>query len=453
MDDREQMLDQLIRLLTLQDANTRVVLIGTTILGVASAVIGAFAVLRKQALVGDAVAHAALPGICVAFWIVGDRNFAAFMAGALAFGLVAAWFVAVVKSATRIKEDAAIGLAIGGFFGLGIVFSRVIQNDASGNRAGLDSFIFGKAASMVADDARLIAIVAGVVLATVGLLYKEFKVLSFDRAFAESQGWPALWLDLGLMFLICVCTVVGLPAVGVVLMVSLLVIPPAAARFWTEKLGTMVVLSGVFGGLSGMVGTALSATIPAPVSGLTRGWPTGPLITLTAAGIFMISMIAAPSRGLIAGAARRAGLRRRVGRQNLLRRVYEVLEARGDLSRPWTAPDLAPFSERERKSLRDEIGRASRAGLIASTGGAYVLSARGQQAAARVVRTHRLWEIYLITHAGIAADHVDRDADEIEHVLSSEIVAELEARLAEAGRLPIGTPPSPHPSPIATTTP
>lgn len=442
------MLEQLLRLLTFQDANTRIVLIGTTILGVASAVIGAFAVLRKQALVGDAVAHAALPGICLAFWVVGDRNFAAFMVGALIFGLIAAAFVAFVRSATRIKEDAAIGLAIGGFFGLGIVLSRVIQNDASGNRAGLDSFIFGKAASMVTDDAKLIAIVAGVVLATVGLLYKEFKVLSFDRGFAESQGWPVVPLDLTIMLLICVCTVVGLPAVGVVLMVSLLVIPPAAARFWTDELGTMVVLSGIFGGLAGMLGTALSATIPAPVSGLTRGWPTGPLITLTAAAIFMVSMFAAPRRGIIGEMARRILLRRRVARQNLLRRVYEALEPGGDLSRGWSIDNLDATSDRERRAVGREVHRATRAGLVAPTGTGWVLTARGQAAASRIVRAHRLWEIFLITQAGIAPDRVDRDADEIEHVLPPETLADLEARLAEAGRVPLGppTPPSPHSS-------
>lgn len=438
------MLDQLVRLLTLQDANTRIVLIGATLLGVASAVIGSFAVLRRRALVGDAVAHAALPGICLAFFVVGDRHFAAFMVGALVMGLTAAAFISFVKSATRIKEDAAIGLAIGGFFGLGIVLSRVIQNEPSGNRAGLDSFIFGKAASMVLSDARLIAAVAALVLAAVAIFYKEFKLLCFDRDFAASQGWPSMAIDLGLMMLVCVCTVVGLPAVGVVLMVSLLVIPPAAARFWTRRLGTMVILAGVFGGLAGMLGTALSATIPAPASGLSRGWPTGPLITLVAAAIFVLSLMAAPRRGIVADVVRRASLRRRIAGQNFLRCVYETLEPRGDLSITWSVDDIGQARTSGVGGVYGQIRAAVRAGLVVPRADGFALSPQGQAAASKVVRAHRLWEIFLITQADIAPDHVDRDADQIEHVLPPETLAALEAILAESGRIPLGVPSSPH---------
>ncbi len=438
------MVDQLVRLLTLQDANTRIVLVGTTLLGVAAGVIGCFAVLRRRSLVGDAVAHAALPGVCLSFLIVGDRHFAAFMLGALVTGMVAAAFISFVKTATRIKEDAAIALAIGGFFGLGIVLSRVIQNQASGNRAGLDSFIFGKAATMVAGDAGLIAAVAAAVLVAIAVFYKEFKILCFDKDFAASQGWPALTLDLGLMALVCICTVVGLPAVGVVLMVSLLVIPPAAARFWTERLGTMVLLAGVFGGLAGLLGTALSATIPAPSSGLSRGWPTGPLITLVAAATFAVSMIAAPRRGIVSDVVRRATLRSRISGQNFLRRLYELLEPGGDLSVTWTAAEIQRRDGAGTSHLNGQIRSATRAGLVAPRAEGFALTARGQAAAASVVRTHRLWEIFLITQADIAADHVDRDADQIEHVLSPEILASLEAKLTESGRIPLGVPVSPH---------
>ena len=438
------MWDQLIRLLTLQDGNTRVVLIGTLLLGIASAVVGTFAVQRRRSLLGDAVAHAALPGICLAFFVVGDRNFAAFMLGALVMGVIAAAFIAFVKAATRVKEDAAIGLSIGGFFGLGIVLSRMIQNDPSGNRAGLDSFIFGKAASMVADDAQLIGLVAAVVVAAIAILYKEFKVLCFDRDFAASQGWPTFWLDLLLMGLVCICTVVGLPAVGVVLMVSLMVIPPVAARFWTNKLGTTVLLAAALGGLSGLVGTALSASIPAPSSGLSRGWPTGPLITLVAAAFFVISMLAAPKRGIIASLLRRVLLKRRITRQNFLRRIYEALESQNNIAAIWTAKDLELMDPHSHRTNQSEIESAKHADLVAFAPGGYVLTPAGQAAASRVVRVHRLWEIFLITQADIAPDHVDRDADQIEHVLSPEILAELESKLTESGRQPMGIPSSPH---------
>ena len=441
-------MDQFIRLITLQDANTRVVLIGTMLLGIASAVVGSFAVLRKQSLVGDAVAHAALPGVCVAYFVIGERNFAAFLVGALVFGVLAASFVTFVKAWTRVKEDAAIGLAIGGFFGLGIVLSRIIQNQPAGNRAGLDSFIFGKAASMVADDAKLILAVAAAILAATLLFYKEFKLLCFDRDFAAGQGWPTVLLDLFLMALVCICTVVGLPAVGVVLMVALLIIPAVAARFWTNRLGLMLVIAAVFGGASGLFGTILSATVPTPAGALSRGWPTGPLIVLTAAFIFIVSLLCAPKRGLIADLARRYLLRRRIAVQNLLRDVYETIEPAGNLERPWQPKRLI----RPASSHARGLGRAIREGLVVPRGESFVLTPTGRDAAVRVVRAHRLWELYLIEQADIAPDHVDRDADQLEHVLSPEMIAQLEARLAEKDRIhphsavqsePV--PASPHP--------
>lgn len=438
------MFEQLYRLLTLQDGNTRVVLVGTCLLGIAAAVVGTFAVQRKRSLLGDAVAHAALPGICLAFFVVGDRNFAAFMLGALVMGAIAAAFVAFVKAATRVKEDAAIALAIGGFFGLGIVLSRMIQNEPSGNRAGLDSFIFGKAASMVAEDAQLIAIVAGVVISAIAVFYKEFKILCFDREFAASQGWPTFWLDLVLMGLVCICTVVGLPAVGVVLMVSLMVIPPVAARFWTNQLGTTVILAAVLGGFSGLAGTALSASIPAPASGLSRGWPTGPLITLVAAALFIVSMLVAPKRGIIAGVIRHKLLQRRIARQNFLRRVYEALEPKLDLGATWTLSQIGVVDPLAQKVNAAQTRSACNDGLAVATSNGYRLTESGQIAASRIVRVHRLWELFLITQADIAPDHVDRDADQIEHVLSPEVLASLEAKLAESGREPLGIPTSPH---------
>ena len=296
----------LIRLLTLQDASTRTVLLGTGSLGLVAGVVGSFAMLRRRGLVADAVSHASLPGICVAFLLMKERVFGLLLLGALVFGMLAAWSITLIRGTTRIKEDAAIGVVIGSFFGLGIALLGIIQRQPGGNKAGLDSFIFGKAAAMVRDDATLIALVSGICLFVVVLLYKELQLLCFDESFGSSQGWPMLRLDLLLMLLVCVCTVAGLPAVGVVMMVALLIIPPAAARLWTNRIGRMVPLAGGIGSLSGLVGTALSAFLPAP--GI-RGWPTGPLIVLVAAGVFAVSLLFGASRGIVPGLLRKRAFR------------------------------------------------------------------------------------------------------------------------------------------------
>jgi len=412
-------MNDFVRLITLQDANTRVVILGSSLLGLACGSVGALSVLRKRALVGDAVAHAALPGVCVAYLVVGNRNFAAFLLGALLFGVLCAAFIAAVRTYTRVKEDAATALAIGSFFGLGIALSRMIQSQPSGNRAGLDSFIFGKAASMVAADAKLISIVCAVVVLAIVLLYKELKLLCFDRDFAQSLGWPVSRLDLVLMGLVAVCTVVGLPAVGVVLMVSLLVIPASGARFWTDRLGVMIILSGLIGAIAGVLGTSISAT---------AALPTGPMVTLSAASIFAVSFVVAPKRGIVAQVARQRRLRRRVGIQNVLRAAYEATEQRTDPRATWASS----------KSMHAGLRLAMKEGLVLQADAdRYQLTRYGVEEAVKVVRAHRLWELFLTDKASVAIDHVDRDADQLEHVLPREVVERLEAQLRGEGRLPI----------------
>ncbi len=439
--------EQFVRLVTLQDAATRTVLVGTGLLGLACGVVGCFAMLRGRSLVTDAVSHASLPGVCVAYLVVGERHLGAFMVGALVFGLLAAGLISVVRSVSRVKSDAAIGLAIGSFFGLGIVLSSIIQRGPGGNRAGIDGFIFGKAASMVRRDALLIGIVALVVLAAVGALAKELRLLCFDRAYAASIGRPTRLLDLILMGLITIATIAGLPAVGVVLMVSLLVIPAAGARFWTDRLGAMLAIAGAFGLASGVVGASISAVLPAPSA---RGWPTGPMITLVAGALFAGSMLLAPRRGVAALAIARAGLRRRIAGQNLLRFAYESWESSGASpgdrrsldSMRWTLDDAARGLSMDRSRARRVHRRCELEGLVGGSEDRFALTPAGHAEAARVVRAHRLWEAYLIEHASIAPDHVHRDADMVEHLIGPELVMELERRLAREGRLPI--PPSPH---------
>lgn len=423
-------MNDFIRLITLQDPNTRVVALGTALLCIAAAVIGSFAVLRRRALVGDAVSHAALPGVCLAYFVVGGRSLPAFLFGAFLASLLAVLCITIIRRVTRVKEDAAIGIILTSFFGLGVALSRIIQNQPEGNRAGLDTFIFGKAASMVRQDVMLIGGVAAISLAAVVLLYKEFKLLCFDREFASSIGRPALLLDLALMGLLCLCTVVGLPAVGAVLMVAVLIIPAAAARFWTESLGTMLIIAGIGGAFSGITGVAISALAP--------NLSTGPLVALAAGLFFVVSLIAAPRRGLLASLVRRRGLRRKILLQNLLRALYELNESAPDGGQSRLQPGSALALKRtwSRRQLAAAVALARSQGLVHVEADSVLLTPEGQSQAAAVVRAHRLWELYLISHADIAPDHVDHLADAIEHVVSPDQLAVLEARLRSEGRLP-----------------
>jgi manganese/zinc/iron transport system permease protein len=271
--------------------NLLLVLTGVSLLGASAGLIGCFAVLRRRSLTGDALAHAALPGLCVAFLLVGSRNMPAMLLGALVVGLLGVTVIAALRRYTRIKEDAAIGMVLSVFFGAGVVLSQIIQRLPGGSKAGLDSYIFGKTAGMSSEDVYWITGLSLLTLIAVVLLYKEFKLISFDSDFAQSQGWPVFRLDLMLMGLIALAVVVGLPAVGVLMIAALLIVPAAAARFWTDRLGHMLWIAALIGIIAGVVGTSISATLDR--------MPTGPSIILSATVMFLVSMLFAPKRGLL----------------------------------------------------------------------------------------------------------------------------------------------------------
>ncbi len=271
--------------------NTQIVLLGLTLLGLCSGVIGCFAVLRRRSLVGDALSHASLPGVGIAFLIAGGKNFPAMLFGAFLSGLCAIGVLAVLKRWTRIKEDAAIAIVLSTFFGAGVVVATVIQGRQGSGQAGWDAFIFGKSAGMVWEDVIWILVLSAFMLATVALFYKEFKLVAFDPEFAQVQGWPVRVLDFALMLLILITVVIGLPAVGVLLMAAMLIIPAATARLWTRRLAWMLVLSAAIGAGAGVAGTLLSDRVAVPL---------GPAIILVAATAFLASFLLAPERGLIA---------------------------------------------------------------------------------------------------------------------------------------------------------
>jgi len=269
---------------------TTLVLLGTVLLGITAGLVGTFAYLRRRALAGDVIAHSALPGLCFAFLITESRSVAILLTGALVTGIAGAFLMSVLRRLSRLREDAILGTVLSIAYGLGIALTRSIQNEYRNEQgADLESFIIGRAATMLTGDVIQIAIASLACIIAVLLLYKEFKLLSFDESFCRVQGWPATRLDLLLMFLTAVTVIVGLPAVGVVLTAALLIIPAAAARFWTDRLSQMMIVAAVVGGLAGAVGTGLSARLDQ--------MPTGPLIVLSAAGMFVASWLLAPKHG------------------------------------------------------------------------------------------------------------------------------------------------------------
>ena len=273
------------------DYTLRTVALGTAVLGLVSGTLGAFAFLRRQSLIGDAISHAALPGVVLAFMLTGIKGPAVLMAGAAAAGIAGVLLVIAVTRSTRIKQDAALGIILSVFFGFGLMLLTFLQRDPNARQAGLNHFLFGQAATLLGGDVLMMAIFGGAALLLLALCWKEFKLLSFDRDFGASLGFPMPILEVGITLLLVVAIVIGLQAVGVVLMSAMIVAPAAAARQWTDRLGLMVVLSGVFGAAAGVAGTA--------ISGLASGLSTGPVIVLCISAIAAFSLLFGASRGIV----------------------------------------------------------------------------------------------------------------------------------------------------------
>lgn len=416
--------------------NARWVLTGCVFLGISSGVLGSFAMLRRRSLLGDVLAHAALPGVCIAFLLTGMRSLPVLMVGALIAGLTGAFCMQFITRYSRVKDDAALGIVLSVFFAFGIVLLTKINQSGNASQAGLDKFLFGQAASLVGKDVYVMATCAIVICVLSILLFKEFKLLCFDPGFASGIGFSTFWLDVLLNLLIVWVVAVGLQAVGVVLIVAMLITPAAAARLWTDRLNWLIGLAGAIGGITGAVGTVLSGIAPR--------MPTGPLIVLSATAVFVFSLVFAPRRGLLAKAVRLMLVRRRVARENVLRALYELAEAAGAYDSAVTEDDLASYRSQSATAMKGQLASLESEKLILRSDGKCRLTENGHRSAYEIVRNHRLWEMFLMHEQHLGVGQIDRDADEIEHYLTSETVQELERLLEVHGRSPQLLP-SPHP--------
>lgn len=275
----------------LSDYTFQTVALGSALLGLISGVLGSFAVLRKQSLLGDGVSHAALPGVVLAFILLKSKNTEILLLGALITGLLSTFIMVSIVRYSRIKFDSALSLTMSVFFGLGLVLLTYVQKIPNSNQAGLNRFIFGQASTLLQRDIVLMAVCGAVLLLLVGLFWKEFKLFSFNSDFAQSLGFSPRNLNLLLSFMIVLAIIIGLQTVGVILMSAMLIAPAVAARQWTKRLWVMVLLSAVFGAVSGVIGTALSS--------LYAKLPTGPAIVVCVSVFVLVSVLFAPGRGVI----------------------------------------------------------------------------------------------------------------------------------------------------------
>ena len=304
------------------DYTLRTVALGAGVLGIVSGALGSFAVLRRQSLLGDAMSHAALPGIVISFLITRSKAPLPLMLGALVAGWLGTLAIMSIVRTTRIKYDSALGFVLSVFFGAGLMLLSFVQRLPDARQAGLDTFLFGQAAALLQRDVITMSILGGAAICILALFWKEFKLLSFDIEFGASVGFPMRLLDILLTTLIVVAIVIGLQAVGVVLMSAMLVAPAAAARQWTDRLGLMVAISAAFGSLAGVVGAVMSSMVPR--------LSTGPTIVLCISAVVLFSLLLAPNRGLVWNWARHQRNRRKLRLEAVLSDLYVLASQHED---------------------------------------------------------------------------------------------------------------------------
>lgn len=413
--------DQWIRFFTLQDPSVRYALVGSILLGLSCGLLGSFIVVRKLALVGDALSHAVLPGVALGFLWNMSKDPVAIFVGATVAGLLGTLLVSALIRTTRLKEDAALGLVLASFFAVGTCLITRIQRLPTGNKSGLDKFFFGQAAALSADDIQFMAVVTVIALGLIVAFYKELLTTSFDPGFARASGVPAGWIHHGLMLVLAAAVVIALQAVGVVLVSALLITPAAAAYLLTDRLHKLVALAALFGVLAGVTGAFLSFVGPQ--------LPTGPLIVIGASAVFLVTFLLAPRHGVVARWWRQRSGAARTQRENTLKAMYHVWESNSFRGEGVTFRELA---ERRRETLEDVQRQArelNRHGLATVVDDTLYFTPKGRQRSREIVRNHRLWELFLTQSANIAPDHVHDDAEKIEHVLGEEVVRDLERRL------------------------
>ena len=381
--------------------NAALVAIGAALLGFSAGSSGAFLFLRKRALVCDAVAHATLPGVGIAFIVMvslgGDgRSLIGLLLGSAITAWVGLFLIEWIARHTRLAEDAAIGAVLGVFFGVGIVLLTIIQSMSSGRQAGLEGFLLGSTAGMLFQDAVVIAIGGSLAVLATWLMRRPMTLVAFDSEYAAAIGYDVRRVDLLMMGIVMGVTVIGLKLVGLILIVAMLIIPAVTARFWTERSGNVIWIAGAVGGASGYLGAVISASAPA--------LPTGPIIVLVAAGCFVFSLLFAPVRGVLAAVIRHRRFQARVHRrQGLL-----ALAAQHPIREAYTL-----------RLLRHE-------GLVRADG---VPTKTGRAQAAKIARDERRWDIARQVHQDVGLTGRYDGLTPIEDVFTHDEIADFDRRL------------------------
>ncbi|MCB9244881.1 MAG: metal ABC transporter permease [Flavobacteriales bacterium] len=410
----------LIEFFRLEEPNVQIVFAGVFLLAALSGLVGSFTFLRKQSLIGDVIAHSILPGICISFLFAHEKDPLFLLIGAVASGWLSTYFVDRISSGSKLKEDTVIALVLSVFFGFGILLLTMIQQGGYGSQSGLDQFIFGRAASMTRTDVLILVLAFLLISSTVIVLFRGLTMLVFDPDYAGSSGFPIRILRSVLSSATVLTVALGVQAVGVVLMSALLIAPPAAARFWTNDLRKIVLLSMAFSVISALMGSASSYT--------STGLPTGPWIVMFLTFFALGSAFLGRKHGVMRRLIRRRQNAWKILSENILKSFYYLSDG-FTTQAGYSVAMVSKNTGINQLKVRFGLLLLKRSGSMNRSQGGWFPSSDGKIEALRIVRKHRLWELYLSRFMHLKPDHVHEDAEGIEHIITPEIESELLAEL------------------------
>ncbi|GGZ17255.1 manganese ABC transporter permease [Echinicola pacifica] len=401
-----------------QDPNVLMVVIGISLLSISAAMVGTFTFLDKKALVGDAISHAVLPGVCLAFMFSGNKNPYWIVSGAFFTGALSTYVISWVARYTKLKEDTVIASVLSIFFGVGIVLMTQLQQTGNASLSGLDHFIFGNAISIVREDLWVYGALATCIIVVLLVFYKEFKVMVFNRSFAESIGLPVKRLDFVFNSLMVLAVVTGIQAIGVVLMAALLITPAAAAKFWTDRLSRLLFLAVLFSLISGISGAYISFSLP--------HMPTGPWVVVVLSIIAFLSFFFSTKKGILTRWVSRRKYQSKIHRDHILKALYQAEEHdKKGLPQKDIVDNFPGKVVKTHRTLR----QLKKKGYITNDRELVALTSTGNSEAKRIVRLHRLWELYMTEYMNIAPDHVHESAEKFEHIITPELERQLDKSL------------------------
>ena len=400
-------------------------IIASSLVGIMLGVLGCFIVLRNMSLIGDALSHAVLPGIVVAFLLVGYSTIGFFVGASIA-GLITALIISWIQQNVETKNDAAVGIIFTAMFSIGVMGISWVSREG-GVHLDLDHFLFGNVLGVTNEDIILsFAVTIYTVLCTI-LFYRYLFVTTFQPTIAQTMGISPKVVHYFLMLLLSFAIVASLSTVGVILVVAMLITPASTALLFSNRLKWVICISAFIGILSTNLGFVLAIifeTTPAPA------------MTLVATFIYFIAVLLSPSKGLLFKFNQKRIEKKRIIREDILRQVIKKPLAVG-----MSVNEIAQNLNLSIKKVKSFAQKMSGSSLLTTTNSYLILSEEGVQKAEKLVRAHRLWETYQVKQMGLNSNQIHDEADKLEHFLSEELIDEIDKELGYPVK-------DPHDSPI-----